>query len=467
MIGKCIRFLRIPTVALQEHPLPDHLYGQAISILDNVAESRTVREVLGTYSFNIRLVFICFAAASVGLSMALISIAKLLLFLVGIFSLLKLRPMERGQLSVNKSYVPALVLAILAVCGASLLWTTGPISEALNSLGKYGKLLVIAILVATIRTRAEAAYAMLSFLALQSLLVLGSWALFFGIPVPWATSNMALTQFSVFSSYLDQGIMGAVTAAVLWHLRTMAKSGLMRNLATASAAISMINVLFVMQGRSGHVVAIALLSLAIMWELPKKVRLLVVFLPFVLVAILYVSSDRVNKRLNEVVSEVQAFSPGEQMNTSSGIRLSLWLRATGMIASKPLTGYGLGNWNTQYNIAQKSRNTTRPVITTNYNTHQEYLQWGIQLGLPGILLLLGLMGCIGRDALRMSTPVSRATFSVLAAFAIACLFNSSLHDAYIGDFFCVAFGLLIALGLPRNDRLTMMPKAATPAGAEG
>jgi O-antigen ligase len=35
---------------------------------------------------------------------------------------------------------------------------------------------------------------------------------------------------------------------------------------------------------------------------------------------------------------------------------------------------------------------------------------------------------------------------VLLALVIACLFNSSLYDAYIGDFFCLALGLLLAYG---------------------
>ena len=353
--------------------------------------------------------------------------------------------------AVKASYVPACILVILAVFCASLLWTTSPLHEALNSLGKYGKLIVVVILIAIIRTREEAIYAVVTFLAVQTLLMLGSWALFFGIALPWATSNMALTQYSVFSSYLDQGIMSAVTAAVLWHLRTIAPSKVLKALMIAVSALSMINVLFVLQGRSGHVVAIALLSLAIMWQLPRRLRMVVVILPFVLVGLLYLTSDRVSNRLNQVVSEVQSFSTKDQTATSSGIRLSLWLRASQMIAAEPAKGHGLGNWNTQFNHAQRRESAPLPIVTSNFNTHQEYLQWGVQLGVPGILLFIGLMACIFRDALRMSAATSRATQSVLAAFAIACLFNSSLYDAYIGDFFCVAFGILLALGLQESD----------------
>jgi O-antigen ligase len=259
--------------------------------------------------------------------------------------------------------------------------------------------------------------------------------------------------------------MSAVAAAILWHLRALLLGKPARMLTSLIAAVAMVNVLFVLQGRTGHLVAVALLSLAIMWELPRKMRLAVVMLPFVLVGFLYIASERVSNRLNEVVAEVQAFSPKDAVTTSSGIRLSLWLRATQMIAAEPVKGYGPGNWNTQYNNAQKAQNPQKLPITTNFNTHQEYLQWGVQLGVPGILLFVGLMACIFRDGLRMSAPISRATLSVLAAFAVACLFNSSLYDAYIGDFFCVAFGLLLALGLQKNGRFSL--NSAHAVGVDG
>ena len=361
----------------------------------------------------------------------------------------------------TQSYVPAAILVILAVLCASLFWTNGPLDEGLNSLGKYGKLLTIVALMTLIQTRTDAIYAMGAFLAAQTTLLLGSWALYFGIPVPWATSNMALTHYSVFSAYLDQSIMSSVTAAVFWHLRGLAPNRFMQRLAVAIAALAMVNVLFVLIGRTGHVVAIALLSLAIMWELPKKMRLAVLVLPFILVGVLSVSSTKVSERLSLVVTEVQSFSIGDQVDTSSGIRLSLWHRAVQMIAMEPVKGFGVGNWNHQYDTRQRESNPAYVNVTTKANTHQEYLQWGVQLGVPGILLFVGLMACILRDSLKMEPQFARATQSVLAAFAVTCLFNSALYDAHIGDFFCVAFGLMLALGL---QKLNLKPIQKTTAG---
>lgn len=85
--------------------------------------------------------------------------------------------------------------------------------------------------------------------------------------------------------------------------------------------------------------------------------------------------------------------------------------------------------------------------------------WGVQLGIPGILLLLALMLSILRDTMKMEENHARAAQSTLLALAIACLFNSSIYDAQIGDFFCIVIGLLLALGFskPLIHDATMHP----------
>lgn len=386
------------------------------------------------------------ATASVGLSMALISIAKLLLLFCAIAVLLQaLRDKLCFQGLKNKT-TPAAVLLVLLAFSLSLFWTIAPSADAFGSLAKYGKLLVIPILMVLIQNRREALYALAAFVAAQLFLVLSSWMLFVHLPVPWATSNMALTEYAVFSSYLDQGIMGAVLAAVCWHTRKLFPGRYGQYIAIAIAVVSMSNVLFVLSGRSGHVVAIALLSIAIMWELPGKFRAAVVVLPFLIVLALYASSEKVRGRLDLVSSEVRSFSSQQESVTSSGIRLGLWLKAIQMIKEQPMAGLGVGSWSTEYNRLRRQQNPAQVDIQGNGNPHQEYLQWGVQLGIPGMLLFLALLLAVFRDALSLPREASRAAQSTLVALSVACLFNSSLYDALIGDFFCVSMGLLLALG---------------------
>ena len=389
--------------------------------------------------------------------MAIISIAKFFLLLCGLAVLLLNSHAEHKPNVVLNAQTPVTILVVLLSFAASLLWTLAPYADALGSMAKYGKLLVVVLMLYLIRDRREASYALIAFVGAQVFLLLSSWLLFFQIPVPWATSNMALTHYAVFSSYLDQGIISAVLAAICWQLRSLVPGRFGKHTAVFIALMALSNVLFVLSGRTGHVVAIALLSLALMWELPRKYRPAVVVLPFLLAFLLFASSSKVRERLTLVKTEVQAFSTQTISTTSSGIRLSLWLSAVDIIGLHPVAGAGIGSWSTEHNRLQRASNPAHVDIQGNGNPHQEYLLWGVQLGIPGILLFIGLMGSIWRDALRMDEIYARATLSVLAALAVACLFNSSIYDALIGDFFCVALGLLLALGLRQHNVVNTPP----------
>jgi len=393
--------------------------------------------------------------------MVFISFAKVLLLIFGLAFLLFTRRRAQAENSRLAGLSTAFaVLTVFFVFALSLLWTVAPQHEALGSLAKYGKLILIVLMVALIRSRREAHFAVASFVLTQTFLLASSWMLYAQFPVPWATSRMALTEHAVFSSYLDQGIITAVFAATCWHLRASAPGRFGRELAIFIALAALGNVFFVLSGRSGHIVAITLLSMAIMWELPNRYRTVVVILPFLLALALFFSSDKVRDRLTQVEVEVQSYSTQVEPSTSSGVRLNLWRRAIQTIGQHPLAGSGVGSWSTEFNRLQREQNPAHVDIDSNGNPHQEYLLWGVQLGIPGILLLFAFMASVLRDTLKMEKSHARAAQSVLIALAVACLFNSSIYDAQIGDFFCILIGLLLALGLNK----TSIPTVTTNPG---
>ena len=397
-------------------------------------------------TFNFRLGVICVAAASIGLSMVAISFAKLMLVICGLGVMLtgSRQPETTSPLKGMASPVPILI-ALLAFA-ISLLWTIGPLPEALGSLAKYGKLLMILLMLVVIRNRRDASYALGAFVLAQCFLLFTSWLLFAKLPVPWATSKMAVTEYSVFSSYLDQGIISAVFAAVCWHLRALAPGRLGSRVAVFIALAALANVFFVLSGRSGHLVAIALVSMAVMWELPKRYWAVAVLIPFLLAFGLFFSSNKVKDRVTMLQTEVRLYSPLTEPNTSSGIRLNLWRRALQTIGQHPIAGTGVGSWSTEFNRLQREANPAHVNIDSNGNPHQEYLMWGVQLGVPGIAIFLALLIALYKDTLGMKKAEARAAQSALEALAVACLFNASIYDAQIGDFFCILLGLLLALG---------------------
>jgi O-antigen ligase len=385
----------------------------------------------------------------VGLSIAIISIAKLLLLLCAVAALLFTRSLPRDGVPLAKTFTLPAVLAVLLAFVLSLFWTVAPLQEAAGSLAKYGKLLIILAMMALIRDRREALYALAAFAITQLLVVVSSWMLFADMPVAWASSRTTVSHYTVFSGYLDQGIMSAVFAAVCWHLRHLVPGRFGPRIAIAVAVISLANVFFVMVGRSGQLVGVILLSLAIMWQLPPKYRVIVVVLPFLLVAVLFASSPAVRERLTLAKAEMQAYSAKNDATTSSGVRLAFWHRAAQVIAQRPLAGAGVGSWSTEYDRLERQNNPQHKDINRGSNPHQEYLLWGVQLGIPGLLLIAAFMLSVLRDTLKMEAPYARAAQSALLALAVACLFNSTLYDGLIGDFFCVLIGLLLALGLSK------------------
>lgn len=378
--------------------------------------------------------------------MAIISIAKILLILCGLTIVLSNRSGETREF-LAKRYAPIAVLMTIFLLALSLTWTRAPPFEALASLVKHGKLILILLVMMLIRNRYEAKIVLATFALAQTFLLLSSWMLFTQLPVPWATSRMALNEYAVFSSYLDQGIISTVFAAICWHLRDFAPGRLGPRFAIFLAIMALVNVFFILAGRSGHIVAISLISLTIMWELPKKYRSVIIFLPFVLAIGLFFSSNKVRDRLTLVQTEVQSYSNDAQTDTSSGVRLRFWITSLQSIREHPVMGTGVGSWTSEYNRLQRENNALHRDVDQNGNPHQEYLLWGVQLGIPGILLIVFLMFAILKDSRKMEKPVARATQSTLLALTIVCFFNASIYDAQIGDFFCILLGLLLAFGL--------------------
>ena len=397
-------------------------------------------------NLGIRLGLVCLVAASAGLSIAIISISKVLLVLAALPILLMGKKSAVDGTPVEKMWAPLVATVVVFVFALSLIWTLAPLDQALSALGKYGKFLIIPVLLVLIQTRREAYYALLCFLGAQVFLLSSSWLLYFHVPLVWATSNMAVDRYAVFSSYLDQGIMSAVVAAVFWHLKALAPNKFLLYTAIAISLMALGNVFIVFLGRTAYLIGIVMVSLAVFWMLPRRYRFAVVLLPPLLLLLAFFSFDKVAQRVSFTRAEVSDYSAGVGAATSADNRLDFWKASIEAIVEKPLAGTGVGSWATTYNKIQKKIYPTHKDLTVGGNPHQEFLLWGVQLGVGGIMLLVAFMTAVMLDLRKMDTPVGRAGLSVLVALAIACLFNSSLYDAYIGDFFCLSLGVLLAYG---------------------
>ncbi|NMM12646.1 MAG: O-antigen ligase family protein [Rhodoferax sp.] len=395
---------------------------------------------------NFRTFLIYFSAVSVALPIAVISISKILLFLCALAVIANRWRHHRSSAAILPGATSPLILLTFVILAASALWSTGTTDEALTSLTKHGKLLLIPIFLCLIRSRREALIALAFFMGGQAFLLVSTWMMYIGISLPWAISKEAGVSYAVFSSYLDQSIMTAVLAALCWHMRCYAPVRYRNPIALIFVGLALICVFFIFQGRTGHVVAIALISLAIFWEMPRKFRGLVFAIPFVMALLLVSISDKVRHGFVEISSSIEYFNKTGDISTSSGTRLNLWHRSLQSIGENPWLGTGVGSWNREFN-RQEALHAPKTFVEITGNPHQEYLLWGVELGILGLTLFCAMLLALFRDSLRLEPPERRALQSILTALALSCMFNCSLYDALIGDFFCVALALLLAFSI--------------------
>jgi O-antigen ligase len=326
----------------------------------------------------------------------------------------------------------------------SLAWTGVELDIALLALVKHAKLLEILLLLSLIRTADEARIGVIGFATGQTFVLLSSWLLAAGVPIPWTTDPIG--KYVVFSTYLDQSIMFASSAAVLWHLRTEYLWPRWLSAILGSAALA--NVCLLLDGRTGFLVAITVISLAITWALPKRHRLTAfIVTPVILVLGLFLGSSHFQGRLSKVAAESQRYAQKIDTDSSSGWRINAWSRSVQAITEGPWYGHGVGSWAITVKRLQGDSGTKVFGEGNASNPHQEYLLWGVEMGGIGTLLFLFLIFAIVHDARRFPPPIQRAVLSVVAAMAVACLFNSALYDDLMGDFFCITLGLLMALGI--------------------
>lgn len=407
-------------------------------------------------AWSFRLVLVCLTALSVSLPMAWISLSKILLFVSGLGYLITNHYPKNRAAPWQEMWTTRIVLATILAFAASLLWTEVDMDFALLTLIKHAKLLTVLLLISLIRTEYEARAAVVVFATGQVIVLLMSWLMAVGVTYPW--TNPINAPYVVFAeSYIDQSIMFATTAAMIWHLRS--EQLWPRWLAGVFAVAALLNVFLLLPGRTGYLIAMAMLSLAIMWALNRRIRIVALAItPLIIVFGLYFSSGQVKDRITQAVSETQHYSRQVETNSSSGWRLNAWHRSVQAILESPWVGHGAGSWTPAVKRMEGAMAAQVFGNSNSSNPHQEYLLWGVEIGVAGMLLLIAFLVGAGRDAKQFPAGVRRATLSTLVAIAIACLFNSALFDDLMGDFLCVSLGLIMALGLRTSTQQPVRSK---------
>ncbi len=389
---------------------------------------------------NFSLFAVCALAFSVSLGAALIGISKLLVLLALLVQIWRDGwPAFKDWWRQAPKTVVAVGVALswLALTG---LWTEAEPVDALKVFIGHGRLFWLLASLYLIRTP-ERAWKVLTWLALgQALVLLVSWLLWLGVPVPFTKKGYPQEMGIVTTSTLEQPVMTTLLCVLLWHLRErwQAQLGALwgRWLVYAGLALGFANVFLVMTGRTGYLVMLVFLMVSLFMVLPKRWRVGLAFLPPILLAVLFQWSPRFHDRMTQVHDDITQYQNG-QVNTSQGLRLDNWRVSLEAIQEKPLLGHGVGSFSKVY--AEHHGHEQRVVR----DPHQQYLFWFVEGGVVALGLLLAFLIAPVRDAAALSVGAGRALVCTTAIAATMALANCPFFGVGMGEFFLVMMAGLL------------------------
>lgn len=346
-------------------------------------------------------------------------------------------------------------LAALLLLGAliiSVSYTVAPHHEAWGWVGKYRKLLLLPLAVIAFKDSGWAPAVRYALFGTLTLIVVLSTSNYLGLTQigPAYLAHDPETHAWVFKNRIAAGMFGVLLFYLAADMALRARERRVQWASAAVATLSLINVLVMLQGRTGQVIAlpfVLLVALRCIQGQRKRSPGRAMAMASVLVVgagvLLGIAFTMHGGRLLEVRDEVRQYEHSNAV-TSSGLRLEFYRKSLLLIAQRPLAGFGAAGLGTEFE--QMTRGKTEAAGQMTYNPHNEYLLMAVQLGAVGLLLFLNLLLQIARGAARLDGPSRHLLLAWLAIFTAGCLANSLLLDFAEGHMMMLLGGILLGCG---------------------
>jgi len=393
---------------------------------------------------RLRLYSLCFLALSVSLGVALVSLAKLMLLIAVLLqALTDVRQRHRATATHSAGTLPWPSslwwgAAALLWMGLSMAWSSAPADAAWLSLSRHARWLVLPAAFYLLRAGTPAWPVLQCLVAGQLFVLLSSWLMVLGIPLPWAISVMSPDNAVVFTSTIEQPITCTLMMLVVWYFRDQWPVPYRRFAVWAVLALTSANVLLVVTGRTGQMALLLAWVFILVGVLPRRYRWSVLLLPALVALGVGLGSERMQQRWLKASSDVMALQQGPlKAENSLGFRIDAWQKSGQAVAEKPIVGHGVGAWSQAY-VAQGG---TIPKAT---DPHQQFLLWAVESGGVGVALFVGFLALLWRNAQNLPGAARWGLRSVLAIEVLTGLANSTLLGAGIGEFFLLLWAGLLA-----------------------
>ncbi len=207
--------------------------------------------------------------------------------------------------------------------------------------------------------------------------------------------------------------------------------------------LSLFNVIFMVAGRTGHLVmGVLFLYFFISWGRIKGVIVAGLVLLFLGVSAWLIPTNSFFLRAKTVIEEINAWDYGKKASgqSSSGLRLEFYTNTIKIIKENPIFGTGTGSFEKSYkNSLEKTG------MNPTDNPHNEYLMTAAQFGFVGLAALLGFFLVQWRNAGLLEdkyhTVMARG---FILTILFSAMVSSPLQDNAEGWFFALMSAFLFS-----------------------
>ena len=323
----------------------------------------------------------------------------------------------------------ALLLYLCFIVG--LLYGDAPRTEAFAMLRKYRELLYIPVLSCFFANEHYRHYAWKAFLIASVLTLITSYAMDFGIIDMLRHKTFTLKSrithsifIAFFMFYCAHKLFEKKNSYLWWSLLLL---------------IGIYNLFFVVEGRTGQLVFMALVPLFAIQRFNKKGLFYAISGLIILLALYFNFSDK-SGRIHEGLANTQNYlqHKSEKTPSSMGLRYSFWENSLKLVTEKPLLGYGTGGFAKEYQRITGSK------MEDVLNPHNEFLLIAVQFGLLGIFTYCGFLFSQYYSAKILPDAEKWLAQGLLITLIVSSLFNSPFFDHDGGHWFAILIALCFA-----------------------
>jgi O-antigen ligase len=298
-------------------------------------------------------------------------------------------------------------------------------------------------------TREEAIWGVRGF-AVAAVLSLAALGLHQLIGFPDAQIWHSLINHSGNKSIANAVQFSLIAASLL--LVALDRPGLARNIAVPAVLVLLSIPVWVLSSRTSLLIFVVGLAAACIHQWRSHKLMLAASLAVALIAtgVMFSAVPRVKERFAMGITEIEAAHSGKVSQESWGVRVNMYRHTANMVLERPLTGWGIGAWTSQW------KQRVPPVLAEFNMPHNDFLWMGAQAGIPGALALLSLLGAGLWAGWRRTDLTGRLAFTAMLTVLLTTSVNTAMRDAALGLSLLWIAGLYLRMAAEPEDAVTLL-----------